>query len=60
MRLLERYLVLMTVPPLLIPGPDDPNGLVKAGKLPVTYHQHIHGITVNLTTLFVTDGNDKR
>jgi len=36
MRLLERYLVLMTVPPLLIPGPDDPNGLVKAGKLPVT------------------------
>jgi len=31
MRLLERYLVLMTVPPLLLPGPDDPNGLVKAG-----------------------------
>jgi len=26
----------MTVPPLLIPGPDDPNGLVKAGKLPIT------------------------
>jgi len=36
MRLPERYLVLMTVPPLLIPEPDDPNGLVKAGKLPVT------------------------
>jgi len=36
MRLLERYLVLMTVPPLLIPEPDDQNGLVKAGKLPVT------------------------
>jgi len=37
----------MPVPPLLIPGPDDPNGLVKAGELPVTgklpvpYHQHI-------------------
>jgi len=27
----------MTVPPLLIPGPDDPYGLVKADKLPVTY-----------------------
>jgi len=26
----------MPVPPLLIPGPDDPNGLVKAGELPVT------------------------
>jgi len=37
MRLLQRYLVLMTVPPLLIPGPGDPNWLVKAGKLPVTY-----------------------
>ena len=36
MRLIERYLVLMTVPPLLIVGPDDANGLVKAGKLPVT------------------------
>ena len=36
MRLLERYLVLMTVPALLIPGPDDQNGLVKASKLPVT------------------------
>jgi len=33
MRLLERYLVLITVQPLLILGPDDPNGLVKAGKL---------------------------
>jgi len=30
-RLLQRYLVLMTVPPLLIPGPDDPYGVVKAG-----------------------------
>jgi len=39
----------MTVPPLLIPGPDDPYGLVKADKLPVTYHQHY--ITGNLTTL---------
>jgi len=29
------------VPPLLIPGPDDPYGLVKADKLPVTYHQHM-------------------
>jgi len=36
MRLLERYLVLMTIPPLLIPWPDDPNGIVRAGKLPVT------------------------
>ena len=27
----------MTVPPLLIPGPDDPYGLVKADKLPVSY-----------------------
>jgi len=36
MKLLERYLVLMTVPALLIPGPDDQNGLVKASKLPVT------------------------
>jgi len=35
--LLERYLVVMTAPPLLIPRPDDPNGLVKAGKLPITY-----------------------
>jgi len=24
----------MTIPSLLIPGPRDPNGLVKAGKLP--------------------------
>jgi len=30
-------LVLMTVPPLLIPGPDDPYGLVKTDNLPVTY-----------------------
>jgi len=38
MRLLQRYLVLTTVPPLLKPGPDEPYGLVKAGiKLPVTY-----------------------
>jgi len=34
----------MTVPSLLIPGPDDPYGMVKADKLP-TY------ITGNLTTL---------
>jgi len=27
----------MTVPPLLIPGLDDPYGLVKADKLQVTY-----------------------
>jgi len=27
----------MTVPLLLVPGPDDPYGLVKADKLPVTY-----------------------
>jgi len=27
----------MTVLPPLIPGPDDPYGLVKADKLPVTY-----------------------
>jgi len=39
--------VIMTVispndcPPVLIPGPDDPYGLVKADKLPVTYHQPI-------------------
>jgi len=27
----------MTVSPLLMPGPDDPYGLLKADKLPVTY-----------------------
>jgi len=51
MRLLERYIVLMTVPPLIILGPDDPNGLVKAGKLPVTGNLPLTYITGNLTML---------
>jgi len=43
----------MTVPPLLIPRPDDPYGLVTADKLPVTYRE-VTGITGNLPPTYIT------
>ena len=51
MRLLRRYLVLMIAPPLLISGPDDPYGLVKAGNLTVSYRYFTGNLKPNSIAL---------